>query len=84
MNGNNKRTVRNINKITHKNFLWNENFLFFFIEEKYIPIIAKQKAINFEIVNFSSGYIINAIETGIITDILLATVLMDIPTFCIP
>ena len=40
--------------------------------------------IDFNIVNFSSSYSISATPTGIIKDVLFATVVIDIPTFCIP
>ena len=55
------------------------------VVDKYIPIRAKKNAIPFNIVKLSfSGYKINAAHTGIIKDILFATVVTDIPTFCVP
>ena len=54
------------------------------VADKYIPTRAKKNAIPFNIENFSSGYKISAAHTGIINDILFATVATDIPTFCVP
>ena len=55
------------------------------VEDKYIPASAKKNAIPFNASKvLFSGYKISAAQTGIIKDILFATVVTAIPAFCVP
>ena len=70
--------------INHKYFL-SKLSLPPLVEDKYMPASAKKKAIPFNSSKvLFSGYKISAAQTGIIKDILFATVVTDIPTFCVP